>query len=450
MRILCVCTLMATAIMASAAVGTTFSITPVNSDQISFRVTSENASTHTGTVAVSALGVANGGTYTGENIRIPETVEYNGYTYTVTCIESDCFKNSKVKYLSIPITVTEVQSGAFKNAKSLTDVYVYWPLGEIPNFTQAGGSFKPGQCNLHVPNGTAIDHDSGYKDQTPFDWYQFKFPEESGDDPVATASEYVETWKSTGETTKTSFNRLYDLTVTEANLQAVSTIIQNGVSEEVNSISYIRTFNNTNWQPLFVPFTIRLDTDLTTNFEFATLAGTIGVADEDERDVITLITVAAAETIIPANTPCFIRAKSTGTKTIFLPSTESGGYYVTVHPTDGSFTKNIASAYTLDGTYSTLAGSTLDGSYALNGGDFYKISATASIKPYRTYLSGTGSSNTNMRLRFVSPKELEEAAAIKEVENSNQPLNIYNLNGQKMDSLHKGINIINGKKVYIK
>ena len=51
--------------------------------------------------------------YTGE-IKIPETISYNGKTYTVTTIGSDAFYNSTVDKVYIPRTVTSISSDAFK------------------------------------------------------------------------------------------------------------------------------------------------------------------------------------------------------------------------------------------------------------------------------------------------------------------------------------------------
>lgn len=59
-------------------------------------------------------------------VEIPETVEIDGKTYTVTEIAADAFKDNKeLKEVTIPGTVTKIGDGAFAGCENLRNIYVY-------------------------------------------------------------------------------------------------------------------------------------------------------------------------------------------------------------------------------------------------------------------------------------------------------------------------------------
>lgn len=55
---------------------------------------------------------------------IPESVEYEGVTYTVTAISGLAFSNSEITSVVIPNTVTLIYGSAFNDCKQLTSVYI--------------------------------------------------------------------------------------------------------------------------------------------------------------------------------------------------------------------------------------------------------------------------------------------------------------------------------------
>lgn len=69
-----------------------------------------------GTVAVKAFD----GTET--TCTIPESVSYNGTTYTVTAIDDNAFANSVITSMAMPGTVSTIGDNAFLNCSSLTDL----------------------------------------------------------------------------------------------------------------------------------------------------------------------------------------------------------------------------------------------------------------------------------------------------------------------------------------
>ena len=73
-----------------------------------------------------------------EIVNIPETVEYNGKTYTVNKIESSAFgnvtessANQTIKEVIIPKTVAGIGHHAFRNCKNLTKVTAYAAGGDF-------------------------------------------------------------------------------------------------------------------------------------------------------------------------------------------------------------------------------------------------------------------------------------------------------------------------------
>ncbi|MBQ9175972.1 MAG: hypothetical protein IJ139_03795, partial [Bacteroidaceae bacterium] len=117
----------------------------------------------------------------------------------------------------------------------------------------------------------------------------------------------------------------------------------------------------------------------------------------------------------------------------------------------------------LYGTYAAIAANTWD-TYIAAGEDLYlmttsKVQAadkeTSSLAANRAYIAMsevsvyTGSEVKGIRLGFDGT---EEATAITELTEKTETTEgvIYNLQGQRMNSLQRGINIVNGKKVLVK
>ena len=70
------------------------------------------------------------------NIIIPETIELEGNTYTVTAIANNAFKDClDINSLSIPVTISSIAKNTFSNC-SVNEVIIYgtgdWQAGELP------------------------------------------------------------------------------------------------------------------------------------------------------------------------------------------------------------------------------------------------------------------------------------------------------------------------------
>ncbi len=96
-------------------------------------------------VNTAAVNTKNEKSCTLEIVNIPETVEYNGTTYTVTTIEANAFgnvsessANQTIKEVVIPKTISGIGHHAFRNCKKLTKVTAYAAGG---NFTFSNAEF---------------------------------------------------------------------------------------------------------------------------------------------------------------------------------------------------------------------------------------------------------------------------------------------------------------------
>ena len=83
----------------------------------------------------------------------------------------------------------------------------------------------------------------------------------------------------------------------------------------------------------------------------------------------------------------------------------------------------------------------------LSNNHLYSVAAGASIKPQRAYFQSSGGAPVRMVFEIVE----DDADAINDVNaNLNGNENIYNVAGQRLGKMQKGINIVNGKKIIIK
>ncbi len=226
------------------------------------------------------------------------------------------------------------------------------------------------------------------------------------------------------------------------------------------NISYTRTFNNTKWQALYIPFSLSYD-DWKDDFDIAYING-IRQIDTNDDNVIdeTIMDVYRIEegSLIP-NTPYLIRAKTTGEKTISVNNATL--YEAKENSIDCSTT---ISKYIFTGTYETIPASTLieNEYYAMGGGSVIMTDGESDLKPYRWYLKIEARNpiynvaNTPNAAKAITINVIDEegeATGISQVsQNDKLTSRIYDLNGRVVNenALKPGIYIKNGKKFVIK
>ena len=145
-------------------------------------------------------------------------------------------------------------------------------------------------------------------------------------------------------------------------------------------------------------------------------------------------TLTPVETTIPANTPVLLNGSGAAT------FTGSGAVNADATNVSGALTGVFANTAVPLNSYVLQNGA--------SGIGFYKVASDITAKPFRAYLTGqVAGSKDFLSINF------DEATAISQVQGSGfkvQDSEIFNLAGQRMSKLQKGVNIVNGKKVMVK
>jgi len=238
--------------------------------------------------------------------------------------------------------------------------------------------------------------------------------------------------------------------VVEAPLEIVltdGTTFQNDTEQNCETLSYTRTFNNTNWQALYVPFSMSYD-DWKDDFDIGRIIAYYPYYDENGTmtNADLLMTYVTSGTLKP-NHPYFIKAKTTGEKTISL--TNATLYASEENSVDCS---TVEAKCTFTGTYSPVQNSEY---YVMGGGKLGSLgNGTLSAMRWYMTIENRGSQfitppPSSISLRVVSE---EDATAILQTINDQRASTVYDLYGRTYDKLptQRGVYIINGKKVMIK
>ena len=220
----------------------------------------------------------------------------------------------------------------------------------------------------------------------------------------------------------------------------------NSSSREVEELTYTRTFNNTTYQALYVPFAMDY-ADWSADFDVYRINNVRsfdddndGVFDRVELRVFILPEGSSTE----ANRPYVIKAKSTGEHVFTKTNTTL----------EQTVANSITAAsqhflYTFTGTYTPMTNMYANDYYALGNGTLVKANdASTTLKPFRWYLAITSRSSALIsnapRLDIVE----EQTEGISALENGQKNEKIYDLQGRVLkNGLNKGVVIVNGKKI---
>ena len=331
---------------------------------------------------------------------------------SVTSIGYDAFYGcSSLASVNIPISVTSIGYNAFRDCSGLRNI-----IADGINAPTTDYSFSSVKnCSLHVPLGS----EGAYA--TNFGTY-FKSGNSYGN-TVVPYSTYSK--NSAGEYSFEVWDASSDVELSEG-----ADKVYVPVEATVNDLQYKRTFNNTDWQALYVPFELDVKNDL---------AGfNVYEVSTSSADAINVTLITEGKT--SANTPYLIKAKATGEQTIPVSSKT---VKVTVENTNSDL-----SDFEIVGTYEKLNYGDIDGDwYALKGGKFMKAGEGAFLNPYRFYLKRKSSS-----AKESIDINLNEVTGIEAVQSADKPANNgkhYNLQGIEVNENYNGMIIMNGKK-YLK
>ena len=357
----------------------------------------------------------------------------------------------EVKDLVIPISVTNIGNGAFSGCSGLTSITIpnnsvtsigngafeyCYNLKDIYCFadeTPSVGSFvfesvDKSQCTLHVPN-------------TSLEAYSTTAP-----------------WKEFGTIVGMDVEDATNVEITEG-----ADEFKNYQERTCNSLTYTRTFNNTNWQALYVPFSLTYE-DWKEDFEVARINAFYeydtdddGVVDEVDLEIFK---VQEGNGDLRPDYPYLIKAKETGEKTLTLTGAT---LYVTEENSIDCAT--VDTKYTFTGTYQKVNGMKTAGYYFMSGGSLKTASNDeVALGAFRWYMKAESRGSAflerpvNINIRVVGEVDANEATSIEGLESEGDKADskrVYGMDGRLVSTnglqgLKAGIYLMNGKKIWIR
>ncbi len=217
------------------------------------------------------------------------------------------------------------------------------------------------------------------------------------------------------------------------------TISENADYDPVDGVANVileRTFSNENWNTFVVPFNIDNAT-LTEKFGNDVQVAEYSEVEGNDPDNVTVKFDVMASPAITANVPVLLKTSEAPASVIFCG--------VTVEDAEAK----------AEGTYFDFVGSynakefVKEGNYYLSANKLYQSTSDDGtfIKGTRAYLKDKTAAGARIAYFSIG----EEVTGIKVIDaNNGAKENIYNLNGQKVDNVKKGLYIKNGKKVMVK
>lgn len=218
-----------------------------------------------------------------------------------------------------------------------------------------------------------------------------------------------------------------------------------------DQVSYVRTYNNTNWQALYLPYEISYE-DWSENFDVARISNVHQYDDDEDgnTDRTTIEIIYLKSGSLRANTPYFIKAKTTGSITLTVSDK-------TVNPIDAQseWCASTTDIYTFVGTYKGISGQVMmsNNYYGMSGGSLVSVTNPEyGLGAMRWYLQIKDKyAAQSIRPRNIEIKEIGGTTDIQDITNEENKNGIYyDLSGRPIENPTRGIYILNNKKVFIK
>ena len=334
--------------------------------------------------------------------------------------------------VTIPNSVTSIGDGAFSYCRRLTSVIIGNSVTSIGD-----NAFK--QCSKLTSVISQIE--------SPFLLTANAFQDISSSCTLTVPPHTKDAYIHAGWTSSIFTGGIIEASEEIDELQIVDgTTFANYYPQNVGSLSYTRTFNNTNWQALYVPFSMSYD-DWKDDFDVGRIIAYYPFYNEDGTLLRAELILAYVKSgsLIP-NHPYFIKSKSTGTKTITLTN-------ATLYPSEENSIdcSTVETRCTFTGTYTPVQ---REGLLVMGGGTLGSL-GNATLSPMRWYAVIEDRNSqivlppSNIKIRAVDDFE---ATAILQQLSEKQANTIYDLYGRKLEEMpnRKGVYIINGKKVFIR
>ena len=233
-----------------------------------------------------------------------------------------------------------------------------------------------------------------------------------------------------------------DLTFTDGEVYTATAAATYG------KVTYTRTFSNTDWQALYVPFSMDYD-EWSEKYDIAEINNFVEYDDDDNGvyDRTFLVVLKKTSGCTEPNTPYLIRAKETGTHNLVLQDKT-----LEAAESNSIDCRSVKNEYTFTGTYTEVTDMYANGYYAMSDGALkMPNAATVTLNPQRWYLavtSRTGVSSTkaqSIRILVDGEEGIETPSNSPE---GGEPV-AYDLMGRMVSVKDnaRGVNIVNGKKL---
>ena len=221
--------------------------------------------------------------------------------------------------------------------------------------------------------------------------------------------------------------------------------------QDVKTFTYVRNFTHTNWQPLYVPFSMSSADWKPQGLEVACINNFHEYEEADGSSKLVLeVRKVTTGTLLP-NTPYLIRALEVGEKSITLTE-------VALQDPESKSIKcsSITRLYTFTGIYSEKSDFNADNDYTMTGGTLYH--PEGALKPQRWFLTVTALDDIIKEERpNIAPWKISvsvigegEVTGIEDIRivTSAPRQGIYDLQGRRLaEEPRSGIFIKDGKKL---
>lgn len=249
-----------------------------------------------------------------------------------------------------------------------------------------------------------------------------------------------------------STGKFTSLTIDDSNYKSFDVVNQ----FTVGTLNYERTFNNVNWQSLYLPFSMSYS-NWSADFDVAKI-NNVHMYDRDNDGVVDDIEVEIKRVTsgsLQPNRPYLIKAKSTGKKTITVSN-------AIVYETqkDSIDCSSVDTKFVFAGIYSMMPQSKLNSANARFMSNGELVYAASSLSPFRWYMvtenrnasGGAAYSKANIRIvdEFVT-----ESMTVEDTDEEASRVAVYGENGMEYNAMKQGLNIIkysNGivKRIFVK
>ncbi len=447
----------------------------VTYNEVTYNVTSIGISAFWNCSGLTSITIPNGvksienGAFSGcsdlTSITIPNSVTSMGNSTFENC--------SGLTSITIPNSVTSIGNSAFYGCSGLTSITIPNSVTSIGNYAF---TYCSGLISITIPDGVTSIGSSAFRDcsgltsvtigngVTSIGLYAFDFC--SGLTSITNMAIVPQTITSNTFSTYSGVtlhvlegckdayavaNYWKDFTIVD-DIGADISFNDGNAYTSMNEIpykkvTYTRTFNNTNWQALYIPFSLDYE-EWKDDFDIAEIHNFIEYDDDEngEFDRTYLVVLKKTSGSTEPNYPYLIRAKETGSKTLVL--TDKTLEAAENNSIDCSSVKN---RYTFTGTYTPVTDMYANGYYALSGGALNRANdAGVTLDAQRWYMevtSRTGGAASvkaqSIRILVDGEEGIDAPSASPKGEN---PV-AYDLMGRGVKGAVKGVNIVNGKKI---